>query len=292
MNNTIGIIGLGRIGIEAAARYIKLGYEVIGLDINPRAVSRLESLGGTPADSPAEVARRAETVLVLVLNDEQVTQVMTGLDGVIEGVSENSLVVGMSTVRRETVTAVAARMAKAKVDYLDCPFTGGPARIPEGELTLITAGPEKVVERARPILESLGRMVVMGDRPGMAQAAKHCNQLLVTAVHGAAIELMTLADKSGLDVAQVCEVVGSGIAGNDYFKLLTKAILEDTVAPGGTALLWKDVNIVVDSGREKNLPLLVATAVSHYFNMAVAQGMLEDDSTRLMEVMGKMIGDD
>jgi 3-hydroxyisobutyrate dehydrogenase-like beta-hydroxyacid dehydrogenase len=93
-----------------------------------------------------------------------------------------------------------------------------------------------------------------------------------------------------VDPELVCQVVGSGIGGNDYFRLLSKAMLEETTSPGGMGQLWKDVNIVVNSGRRYNLPLLVATAASHYFNMAISQGLAEEDSARLIEVMRRMSG--
>ena len=87
----------------------------------------------------------------------------------------------------------------------------------------------------------------------------------------------------------MCDVVGSGIGGNDYFRLLSKAILENTTSPGGMGQLWKDINIVITSSRKHNLPLLVASAVAHYFNMSVAQGLHDSDSSRMIDVVTKMI---
>ena len=84
-------------------------------------------------------------------------------------------------------------------------------------------------------------------------------------------------------------MVGSGIGGNDYFRLLSKAILENTTSPGGMGQLWKDVNIAVTSARAHNLPLLVVTSVAQYFNMAISQGMASEDSARLMAVLEDMV---
>jgi 3-hydroxyisobutyrate dehydrogenase-like beta-hydroxyacid dehydrogenase len=145
------------------------------------------------------------------------------------------------------------------------------------------------MEKARPLLEVLGKLTNAGPTPGMAQAVKHCNQLLVCAIHAATIELIALAQKTGADPRQVCEVVGSGIAGNDYFRLLSKAIVDQAASPGGMGQLWKDINIVVTSSREHNLPLLVANATAQYFNMAVSQGMANQDSALLQKVLQRMI---
>jgi 3-hydroxyisobutyrate dehydrogenase-like beta-hydroxyacid dehydrogenase len=157
-------------------------------------------------------------------------------------------------------------------------------------LTLIAAGPPETLEAVRPVLEVIGTITVAGSQPGMGQAVKHCNQLLVTAIHAATVELIALADRSGVDPDLVCQVVGSGIGGNDYFRLLSTAILEHTSSPAGMEQLWKDVNLVVTSARRHNLPLLVATAASQYFNMAISQGLAEEDSARLMDVISRMSG--
>ena len=93
-------------------------------------------------------------------------------------------------------------------------------------------------------------------------------------MHMASMELMALAKETGLDPKLVCDVVGSGIAGNDYFDLCTRSVLEDKPGPASVDLFYKDINLVVDSAREHNMPLLISHAVAHYFNMAMAQGKL------------------
>ena len=195
----------------------------------------------------------------------------------------------MSTVNRTTVTRMNELCAEKGVNFVDSPFTGGPARVELGTLTLIVAAPEAVLAPVRPVLEIIGRITLAGDVPGMGQAIKHCNQLLVTTIHAATVELIMLARQTGVDPALVCDVVGSGIGGNDYFRLLSKGILENTTSPGGMGQLWKDVNIAVTSARDHNLPLLVVTAAAQYFNMAVAQGLAGEDSARLMEIMEGMV---
>lgn len=158
-----------------------------------------------------------------------------------------------------------------------------------GTLTLIAAAAPEILAKTKPALEVIGQITLIGDKPGMGQAVKHCNQLLVTAIHAATIELITLAEKTGADPKVACEVAGSGIGGNDYFRLLSKAILENTDSPGGLGQLWKDVNIIVTTAREYNLPLLTTFATAQYFNMAVAQGMGNEDAARLIDIIRKMI---
>jgi len=289
MDKTIGIIGLGRCGMPAAQKFIENGFKVYGYARRPEVIQKFSSFGGSSVPSPAEVAARASVVIVMVLNDDQVIEVISGPQGILKGAAEGSTVICMSTINRDNLDRMAGECQARKVKFIDCPFTGGPARVANATLTLIAAAPEPVLSPCRGILEVIGKITLAGETPGMGQAIKHCNQLLVTAIHAAAIELIILAQKSGVDPRLVCEVVGSGIGGNDYFRLLSKAILDKTSSPGGMGQLWKDINIVITTSRKHNLPLLVASAVSQYFNMSVAQGLANDDSSKMMDVMLKMI---
>jgi 3-hydroxyisobutyrate dehydrogenase-like beta-hydroxyacid dehydrogenase len=289
MNKSIGIVGLGRVGMVAAEKFLKTGYQVFGYARRPEVIAEFEKLGGVHMESPAEVASSVEVVIILVLNDSQVKDVVTGESGILEGASPGSTVICMNTINRNNLEWVADKCAVKGIGFADCPFTGGPARVTLGTLTLIAAAASEIIEKIRPTLEVIGQITLVGDKPGMGQAVKHCNQLMVTAIHAATNELITLAEKTGADPKLVCEVVGNGIGGSDYFRLLSKAILEDTTSPGGLGQLWKDANIIVTTAREHNLPLLVAFSTAQYFNMAMAQGMGNEDAARLIDVNRKMI---
>src|SRR4030043_37481 len=192
MSKKIGIIGLGRCGLPAAARYVQSGYEVFGYARRPEVIKKFTAQGGVSLANPAEVARHADTVIIMVLNDEQVIDVVCGAGGILEGAAPGGTVICLSTINRSN-------------------------------------------------LEILGKITVAGPQPGMGQAVKHCNQLMVATIHAATIELITLAEKTGVDPKIVCDVVGSGIGGNDYFRLVSKAILDHGGSPGGLGQLWKDI---------------------------------------------------
>jgi 3-hydroxyisobutyrate dehydrogenase-like beta-hydroxyacid dehydrogenase len=289
MTKRIGIIGLGRCGMPAAEKFIKAGYQVYSYARRPEVIAEFQNLGGVHMENPAKVAASAEIVIVIVLNDDQVKNVVAGKNGILEGASPDATVICMSTINRSNLEWIADQCEKKGIGFADCPFTGGPARVTAGTLTLIAAAASEILAKIRPALEVIGQITLIGDKPGMGQAIKHCNQLLVTAIHAATIELITLARKTGADPKVACEVAGSGIGGNDYFRLLSKAILEDTDSPGGLGQLWKDVNIIVTTAREYNLPLLTTFATAQYFNMAVAQGMENEDAARLIDIIRKMI---
>jgi len=288
--NSIGIIGLGRMGMPTAKKFIDAGFRVAGNDLRQEAMEELRSAGGEAVEDGKRVAQKANIVIVFVLNDQQVIEVITGPNGVLEGCGGRSIVICMATIDRDNLQRVAQICSEKGVGFVDCPCTGGPARVENGTLTMIAAAPKKLLQTCRPTLEVLGKIIVAGETPGMGQAIKHCNQLLICTTHAAVMEIIALAKKSGLDPRIVCEVIASGIGGSDYFRLLSTSLLENTPAPGGMGQLFKDIDLVVKDGRRVELPLLVATAAFHYFLAAQSLGLGNQDSSKLIQVIEKMSG--
>ena len=285
MFKTIGIVGLGRMGLPVGKLLIRKGYTVVGYDRQKVPLDEFVASGGNGASDVKTVAEKAKTIIVFVLNDEQVKAVVVGKNGLLAGAGEGTCIVCMSTIRKAQVEWVAEHCAKKNVAFVDCPCTGGPARADNGTLSLIAAGKKDTLDRCRSILENLGTIVHVGEVPGMGQGVKHCNQLLVSATHAAVMEVILMARRAGLDERQVCEVIGSGVAGSDYFKLLSTSVIDKTAAPCGMGLMCKDSNIVVDSGRAMKLPLLVAGAANQYFLAAESLGLEYEESSELMKVV-------
>jgi 3-hydroxyisobutyrate dehydrogenase-like beta-hydroxyacid dehydrogenase len=288
MVKKVGIVGLGRCGMPAAKKYLQNGYQVFGYARRPEVIAKFQEMGGIHVENPAQVARNAEIVIVMVLNDPQVIEVVTGPNGILEGVGKNSMVIGMSTINRENQESIAKQCQENGVRFVDSPFTGGPARIEAGTLTLIVAAPSQLVEACRPILEVIGKIHYVGETIGMGQSVKHCNQLLVCVTHTAVMEIIQMARKLGLDPAMVCDIAGRGIGGSDYFRLLSKSILEHVPSPGGLGQLAKDIGIVVNTGRNLRLPLYTATSAYQYFLAALSQGLENMDGADTMKVIERM----
>jgi 3-hydroxyisobutyrate dehydrogenase-like beta-hydroxyacid dehydrogenase len=289
MPETIGIIGLGRMGMPAAKKYIREGYRVVGYARRPEVIEEFTSYGGIAVDNSKEVAKKAGTIIVYVLNDQQVIEVVTGPNGILEGCHKDTRVINMATIDKENLEWVAAECAKKHVGLVDSPVTGGPARVEAGTVTLIVAAPKDLLETCRAVLEVQGQITYVGEKPGLGQAVKHCNQLLVATTLAATAEVISLAKKSGLDPKVVCQVVGSGICGSDYFRLVASSILDNTPSPGGLGQMCKDIGLVINDSRRVQMPLAVASAAYQYFLAALSLGMENADSSELIKVLEKMI---
>jgi 3-hydroxyisobutyrate dehydrogenase-like beta-hydroxyacid dehydrogenase len=288
MAETIGIIGLGRMGMVAAKKYIQKGYKVVGYARRPGVIKEFIGAGGTAVRNSREVAQKSGKVIVYVLNDQQVIEVITGSEGILEGRHKETRVICMSTIDKDSLEWVAEQCAKKGVGFVDSPVTGGPARVEAGTLTLIVATSKDLLEECRPVLEVQGEITYIGEKPGLGQAVKHCNQLLVATTLAATIEIITLARKGGLDPRQVCQVVGSGICGSDWFRLITASILENAPAPGGLGQMCKDIGLVINDGRRGRTPLIVASAAHQYYLAALSLGMENAEVHELIKVLEKM----
>jgi 3-hydroxyisobutyrate dehydrogenase-like beta-hydroxyacid dehydrogenase len=292
MKKNIGIIGLGRTGMPAAMAYLSKGYEVYGYDKRPEVLTDFKKHGGIAMLNPEEVARLSDIILVLVLNDDQVKDVFTADHGILNSIKKGSIVISMSTINRSNLETMAELCSEKGIEIVDCPFTGGPARITDGSLTLIASAPDEVLKKVTKVLEEIGRIVHVGKIPGMGQSVKHCNQLLVGVTHAATMEVITLARKMGLDPAVVSEVIEGGIAGSDYFRLLSESVLKNKPSPGGLGQMCKDISIVVNTLRQVNMPAYVATAASRYFSAAEDMDMLDREGADLIEVVESISGND
>jgi 3-hydroxyisobutyrate dehydrogenase-like beta-hydroxyacid dehydrogenase len=288
MSETIGIIGLGRMGIVAAKKYIREGYQVTGYARRPEVVREFTAAGGMSLRNSREVAEKSGKVIVYVLNDQQVIEVVTGPDGILEGCHKETRVICMSTIDKKNLEWVAGECAKRGVGFVDCPVTGGPARVEAGTLTLIVAGSKDLVEECRPLLEVQGKITYVGPKPGLGQAVKHCNQLLVATTLAATAEVITLARKEELDLRLVCQVIGSGICGSDFFRLLSSSILDHAPAPGGLGQMCKDIGLVINDSRQARIPLLVASAAYQYFLAALSLGLENAEIHDLIKVLETM----
>jgi 3-hydroxyisobutyrate dehydrogenase-like beta-hydroxyacid dehydrogenase len=284
----IGIIGLGRVGMPVANAYIKAGYRVFGYARRPQVIEKFEEMGGIYHSSPAEVAMQCNIIIVMVLNDQQVIDVISGGTGLLKGILQGSTIICMSTINRSSLETVAAQCKERNVGFVDCPFTGGPARVQTASLTLIAAAPEELIESITPVLKVIGNVFHVGNHPGLGQAVKHCNQLLVGSTHAATMELITLARKLKLDPALVCKIVGSGIAGSDYFRLLSDSVLNNKPSPGGLGQMCKDVSIVSNTMDEVKMPAYIAKAAAKYFKLAEELGMQNKEGADLIEVIEKV----
>ena len=202
----VGFIGLGNMGLPMAANLIKAGHTVSGFDVNEDAGVRLAAGGGTKVQSIAEACTDAEVVITMLPAGEHVREVYLGEGGVLAAVAPSTLLIDSSTIDVGTAREV-AQAARAKgLAMIDAPVSGGVAGAQAATLTFMVGGGDDAFERARPLLEAMGKTIVHAGGPGNGQAAKICNNMILGASMIVVAEAFLLAEKLGLDAQKLFDI--------------------------------------------------------------------------------------
>ncbi|OLB76875.1 MAG: 3-hydroxyisobutyrate dehydrogenase [Alphaproteobacteria bacterium 13_2_20CM_2_64_7] len=202
----VGFIGLGNMGMPMAQNLLKAAYEVTGFDLNVQATELLAANGGTSANSVADACKAAEVVITMLPAGEQVRDVYLGADGVLASVAPGTLLIDSSTIDVQTARDVAQAAQDKGLAMADAPVSGGVTGAEAATLTFMVGGSDDAFERARPVLEKMGKTIVHAGGPGNGQAAKICNNMILGASMIVVCEAFLLAEKLGLDAQKLFDI--------------------------------------------------------------------------------------
>jgi 2-hydroxy-3-oxopropionate reductase len=239
--------------------------------------------GAAAAATPREVGASCAVTITMLPDSPQVEEVLGGEHGVLAGASAGSLAVDMSTISPVVTRELAQRAAEHGVGYVDAPVSGGDVGAREGTLSIMAGGSEEDIERARPLLEALGKTIVHVGPTGAGQVVKACNQIVVALTIEAVSEALVLGSKAGVDPEVVLEVLSGGLAGNRVMEVRRRNFLEHDFEPGFRIdLHHKDLGIALSTGRELGVPLPATAAVNEMLGALRAKGLGDRDHSALL----------
>ena len=291
MSGLIGFVGLGQMGGPMSRRLLAAGHRLAVHDVRAKVRDALVVEGAEAAGSPAEVAARAEVVLVSLPTPQVVREVALGADGLIRG-SAIRTYVDLSTTGQAVAAEVAAALAERGIVTLDAPVSGGVRGAVAGTLAVMAAGPAGERERVRPMLEVFGRVFHVGEQPGLGQLMKLANNFLSATAIVATAEAVVLGVKGGLDPATMLDVInastGRNTASEDKFP---RQILTGKYAAGfTTALLTKDLGLCAAAAEGLGVPMPVAAEVHAQWRRAVAELGPDADITTIVKCVERAAG--
>ncbi|PWR23410.1 3-hydroxyisobutyrate dehydrogenase [Zavarzinia compransoris] len=202
----IAFIGLGNMGGPMARNLVKAGHSLAVFDLSTAAVEALVAEGASAAASPSEAARGAEVVVSMLPAGAHVKSVYAAEGGVIDSIAKGSLLIDCSTIDVASAREVSAVAEKAGIDMVDAPVSGGVGGAAAGTLTFMVGGSDAAFERAKPILDAMGKTIVHAGGPGNGQAAKICNNMLLGISMIGTCEAFALAEKLGLDAQKLFDI--------------------------------------------------------------------------------------
>ena len=202
----IGFIGLGNMGYPMARRLVEAGHKLIVYDTYGQMMSRLTSIGAVAAKSARDVADQVETVMASLPTPDIVLAVATGKDGVIEGKKVKRFL-DLSTTGARMATRVAEALQAKNITGIDLPVSGGVGGAEKGTVAVMYAGPRDGFDELKEVLSVIGKPFFIGDKPGMGQTMKLCNNLLSAANMALSSEVMVMGAKAGLDPQIMVDVI-------------------------------------------------------------------------------------
>lgn len=210
---TIAFIGLGNMGSGMAANLAKAGHDVAAFDLVDEAVEEAKANGCRAAESAQAAVEGAEAVVTMLPAGKHVKAVYT--DDIFDHAEPGTLLLDCSTIDVMTAREVAESAASKGFAMVDAPVSGGIAAAQGGTLTFMVGGSDEAFERAKPILEAMGKAVIHAGDAGAGQAAKICNNMLLGATMIATCETFNLAERLGLD-PQVFYDISSQASGQSW----------------------------------------------------------------------------
>jgi len=285
----LAVVGLGALGLPMAINLRAAGY---GLRVHTRsraaetnpALQRSDPAAAavTCCASPADAVHGCQALWLCVSDDAAVEAVLWGNEGAGPALEAGSLVIDCSTISPATAQAMAQRLAERGVGYLDAPVTGGTEGAKAGTLTVLCGGNKTDLERARPVLETIGGSIHHFGPVGAGQQVKAVNQVLVAGSYAAVAEAMALGQHLDLPMEQVVSALQHGAAGSWALQHRSAAMLSDHYPLGfKLALHHKDLGIALEAAAAADLELPITTAVRDQEAALMEQGLGDADVSAL-----------
>lgn len=286
-----GFVGLGIMGAPMAANLLKAGFRLTVWNRTASRAEPLAQLGATVAATPAEVARNSDIIISCVTNSPDVEAIALGADGILEGVQAGAIYIDCSTISPAVARTVGEAFAAKGVAMLDAPVSGGDVGAKAGTLAIMVGGETEAVERARPVLEAMGKTIVHVGPAGSGQVVKLCNQVAGGLNLLAMSEAITLARRAGVDPAKMLEVVSAGAAGSWMLSNLgPRAINGDFAAGFMVELQQKDLGLVLETAAQTHTSLPGTALVQQLFRTLEARGRGKDGTQALVDALRELNG--
>ena len=288
--NTVGIIGVGAMGLAMARNLHARGYRVCSRDVREGADDVARAAGLTVCDSPRTLAAQADIAIVVVVNAQQIDAVLFGADGVIHAAGGARTVMLCSTIAPQDTVQFAGRLAAHGLATIDAPISGGPARALAGTMSMMLAAPAATLAPWQPLLADLaGKRFVVSETIGDAAKAKLVNNLLAGINLVAGAEALALAARLGLDPRAMFEIINASSGASWIFEdRMARALAQDySPARAAAHILTKDVGLATALAASVAHPTPLGDAALARLRETVERGWADlDDAAVIKTYLG------
>lgn len=284
----IGFIGLGNMGFPMSENLLKSGYTVYGSDINEKAEEAFQKLGGHIGASIEEMTRLCEVIFTSLPSNKAAESVYFGEHGLIEHCTDGVILIDTSTISPEIHQKMESAVKEKNGQFLAAPVSGGVVGAVNKTLTFMAGGSRTAFEKALPVMEAMGENIFhISEKVDSGTITKLINNLLIGYYTWGVAEALTLAEKSGLDLEQLFEVLNVSYGQSRiYERNYQSFIAKDEYDPGFTLkLLIKDLSFAMELSEQQQVNLPISQTLLGKYQEADAKGYGDSD----MSVVYKII---
>jgi 3-hydroxyisobutyrate dehydrogenase-like beta-hydroxyacid dehydrogenase len=283
----VAFLGMGIMGSRMAANVVRGGFEVVVWNRTRERAERVaEATGAELADTPAEAADGADAVITMVVDSPEVEQVLFGEQGAAERLAEGALVIDMSTIAPSAALSIAERLRGSGIGFLDAPVSGSSPKAEDGTLTIMVGGSEEDFERAKPLLDSMGELIVHCGPQSHGQVVKLLNNMLAASNAAALAEALATAERAELDMNALLEVVGASSGNSTMLQIKAEPMIRHSYDPlFKLDHMLKDVRHCLDTAHELGVKTPVGDATKSLYEAASGQGHGDEDFAAVFEAV-------
>jgi len=290
----IAFIGLGVMGGPMTGHLARSGFDVTGYNRSPDRAANWrkswenEGLNVAFADTPADAAKGADVVCTCVGNDDDLASVTTATGGVLETMSEGSLLIDHTTTSADMARQLGAACEAKGIAFVDAPVSGGQAGAENGQLAIMCGGSNEAMARATPVMEPYAKSIVHVGPTGAGQTAKMANQMCIAGVLAGLSEAIRLAQGAGLDLGKTYEAISGGAAQSWQMDNRWATMTKDEF-DFGFAIDWmrKDLGYALDEAKRLGLSSPISSLVDQFYAEVQASGGSRHDTSALISRLPK-----
>jgi len=284
----LGFIGLGIMGAPMAGHLLAAGHTVY-VNTRSQVPQELVNSAAIVCSSAAEVASKADIIIVMVPDTPDVEKVLFGENGIAAGISKGKIVVDMSSISPIASKEFAQKINALGCEYLDAPVSGGQLGAKGATLTIMVGGSEATFAKVKPVFELMGKNITLVGENGAGQITKVANQIIVALNIEAVAEALVFAAKAGADPAKVREALMGGFASSKILEVHGERMIKRTFDPGfRIELHQKDLNLALSSAKALGVSLPNTATAQELLNSCSAHGGKAWDHSAMVKALEKM----
>ncbi len=283
---TVGVIGLGSMGMGAAKSCINAGLDVFGFDLNPKALEELQQFGAKGvSESALEYASKLDAMLILVVNAQQVNSVLFE-SGLASSLKPETAIMVSATMASDDAKSIGEKLNQHQLIMLDAPVSGGALKAANGEMTVMASGSQVAFDKLKPLLDATATKVYkIGEEIGLGSTVKIIHQILAGVHIAAAAEAMALAARANIPLELMYDIV-TNAAGNSWmFENRMKHVLDGDYSPNSMVDIFvKDLGLVAYTAQNLDFPLPLSSTALEMFTKASNAGFGKEDDSAVIKI--------